>query len=83
MVTIATNLKKPSRTTLETQNVQNEEGSENGNIFGFNKIAAISFWQMDTRPREILIAIVLTFVIQQNVILYPFLNQKTLIRMID
>lgn len=63
--------------------MQNEEGNENRNIFEFNKIATISFWHMDSRPREILIAIVLTFVIQQNVILYPFLNQKTLIRMID
>lgn len=80
---IATNLKKPLWTTLETQNVQNEEGSENGNIFEFNKIATISFWHMDTRLGEILIAIVLTSVIQQNVILYPFLNHKTLIRMID
>lgn len=70
-------------TTLETKNMQNQEGNENGNVLEFNKIATVSFWHMDIRPREILIAIVLTFVIQQNVILYPFLDEKTLKRMID
>lgn len=63
--------------------MQNEEGSENGNIFEFNKIAQSHSERMDTRPGEILIAIVVTFVTQQNVILYPFLNQKTPIKMID